>query len=236
MRKNNIVGGLALIAVAVLLVANGLGVWPEIPWLQALVSIAFVAFSLRQIWKRHFFWPMISLGCVAWIWEDYIGIENIAPFPLLLAAGLLGIGLNMMFGKKHRIVTITKNGETMGLNEARTENWEDGRHVTLENIFNSTSKYVNSDAFSTAEFQNVFGSANVYFNNAVIAGGEAEIELENVFGTLNLYFPSTWRLQVNKEAVFGGVKVYGRPCTNPDAPVIRMNAESVFGNVNIYFE
>ena len=42
MRKNNIVGGLALIAVAVLLVANGLGVWPEIPWLQALVSIAFV--------------------------------------------------------------------------------------------------------------------------------------------------------------------------------------------------
>lgn len=236
MRKNNVVGGLALIAVAVLLVANGLGVWPEIPWLQALVSITFVAFSLRQIWKRHFFWSMISLGCVAWIWDEYLGIENITPFPLLLAAGLLGIGLNMMFGKKHRVVTITKNGESMGVDEARVENWEDGRHVTLENIFNSTSKYVNSEAFSSAEFQNVFGSANVYFNNAIIAGGEAQVDVENVFGTLNLYFPATWRLQVNKEAVFGGVKVYGRPCTDPEAPVIRMNAESVFGGVNIYFE
>jgi predicted membrane protein len=236
MRKNNVVGGLALIAVAVLLVANGLGVWPEIPWLQALVSITFVAFSLRQIWKRHFFWSMISLGCVAWIWDEYLGIENITPFPLLLAAGLLGIGLNMMFGKKHRVVTITKNGESMCIDEARVENWEDGRHVTLENIFKSTSKYVNSEAFSSAEFQNVFGSANVYFNNAIIAGGEAQVDVENVFGTLNLYFPATWRLQVNKEAVFGGVKVYGRPCTDPEAPVIRMNAESVFGGVNIYFE
>lgn len=236
MRKNNIIGGLALIAVAVLLVANGMGVLPGIPWLQALVSICLVAFSLRQIWRRHFFWSMMSLGCVAWIWEDYIGIEAITPFPLLLAAGLLGIGLNMMFGKKHRMVTITKDGKTMGIDDARTENWEDGRHVTLENIFNSTSKYVNSDAFSTAEFSNVFGSANVYFNNAIIAGGEAKVDVENVFGTLNLYFPSTWRLQVNKESVFGGVRVYGKPCTDPDAPVIHLNAESVFGNVSIYFE
>ena len=236
MRKNNILTGLALIAVAVLLVANGMGVLPNVPWLQAIVSICFVAFSLGQIFKRHFFWSMISLGCVAWIWEGYLGIEQITPFPLLLAAGLLGIGLNMMFGKKQRIVTITRDGKTVSWEEAKTENWEDGRHVTLENIFNSTSKYVNSEAFSTADFSNVFGSANVYFNNAIIAGNEANINAENVFGQLNLYFPSTWRLQVEKEAVFGGVKVYGRPCTDPDAPIIRMNVESVFGGVNIYFE
>lgn len=236
MRKNNILSGLALIAVAVLLVANGMGVLPNVPWLQTIVSICLVIFSLGQICKRHFFWSMISLGCVAWIWEGYLGIEQITPFPLLLAAGLLGIGLNMMFGKKHRIVSITKDGKHVSWEDARTENWEDGRHVTLENIFNSTSKYVNSEAFSTADFSNVFGSANVYFNNAIIAGNEANINAENVFGQLNLYFPSTWRLQVEKEAVFGGVRVYGRPCTDPDAPIIRMNVESVFGGVNIYFE
>ena len=65
---------------------------------------------------------------------------------------------------------------------------------------------------------------------------EAEVNVENVFGQLNLYFPSTWRLQVNKQSVFGGVKICGRPCTNPDAPVIHMNAESVFGNITIFFE
>ena len=100
MRRSNFFGGLALIAVAVLLVANGMGVLPNVPWLQAIVSICLAAFSLKQIWKRHFFWSMISLGCVAWIWEGYLGIEAITPFPLLLAAGLLGVGLNMMIGKK----------------------------------------------------------------------------------------------------------------------------------------
>lgn len=239
MRKNNIICGLVLIAIAVLLVANGLGFMTEFPWIQGIISIGLVAFSIRQIWRRHFFWSMISLGCVAWIWEKYLNIEEITPFPLLIAVALLGIGLNMMFGGKNKIVRIEGNNgsyRSVTVDEARTENWEDGRHVELTNIFNSTSKYVNSEAFDTATFENVFGSANVYFNNAVIANGEANMSVENVFGTLNLYFPSTWRLQVNKEAVFGGVRVYGKACTDPDAPVIQMNVESVFGNVNIYFE
>lgn len=239
MKKSNIIGGLALIAVAILLVASGLNLLPEVPWLQAIISICLVAFSLHQIWKRRFFWSMISLGCVAWIWEEYLNIEKITPFPLLIAAALLGVGLNLMFGGKHKIVRFEGNNgsyRSVTVEEARTENWEDGRNVTLTNIFNSTSKYVNSDAFDTAAFENVFGSANVYFNNAIIANGVANMSVENVFGTLNLYFPSTWRVQVNKESVFGGVRVYGKACTDPDAPVVRMNIDSVFGNVNIYFE
>ena len=236
MRKNNIGWGLGFIAVAVLLVANGMGFLPEIPWMKVLLTIMFAGFAFKQLFRRHFVGSMLALGCGAWIWDSYLGIEEITPFPLLLAAVFVGIGLNMLFGKKRRIVTIEKNGHTVRMDEARVENWEDGRHVSLENIFNSTNKYVNSEAFSSAEFNNVFGSANIYFNNAIIEGGEAKVDLENVFGTLNLYFPSTWRLQVNKESVFGGVNVYGKPSVDPDAPVIRMNAESVFGSVSIYFE
>ncbi|MGN1157026.1 MAG: LiaF domain-containing protein [Agathobacter sp.] len=239
MKKSNIVWGILLIAIAVILVANGLGVLPDLPWIQTILSAGLLVFSGRQIWRKHFFWSMISLGCVAWIWEEHLGIEAIAPFPLLLAAALLGIGLNMIFGRK---ITIEKYNGNNGCNisvsaeEARTENWEDGRHVVLTNIFNSTSKYVNSEAFDTATFENVFGSANVYFNNAIIANGTASVSVENVFGTLNLYFPSTWRVQVNEDSVFGGVRIYGKACTAPDVPVIRMDVESVFGNVNIYFE
>ena len=236
MRNRNIFWGLLLIAAAVALVARGMGVLPDIPWFKAIVSIGFVSYSLKQIWKRQFFGAFLALGCVAWMWETELGIEHLTPFPIVVAAGLVGAGFNMLFGKKHRIVTIKSDGQDISMDEARVENWEDGRHVTLENVFNATSKYVNSDAFSSADFENVFGSANVYFNNAIIAGNEAVVNVENVFGQLNLYFPSTWRLQVNKDSVFGGVKICGRPCTDPDAPVIYMNAESVFGNITIFFE
>ncbi len=236
MKNSNFFWGLGLVAVAILLVANGMGILPDVPWLQAIISLLFAVYALRQIWKRRFFGSMLALGCIAWIWEGYLGIEAITPFPLLFAAGLLGIGLNLMFGKRHRIVTFTKDGHTVQVDSDGIENWQDGRHVTLENVFNSTNKYVNSDAFSSAEFSNVFGSANVYFNNAVIAGGVADVKVENVFGKMNLYFPGTWRLQVDKEAVFGAVHVYGHPSTIAESPLIRLDADSVFGEVNIYFE
>lgn len=236
MKKNNIVLGVALIAVAVLMIASGMGLLSGIPWLQAIVSVCMLVFSVQQICGRQFFWAMISLGCIGWIWEDYIGIDEIAPFPLLFAAALAGIGLNMIFGEKQRVITSPRDGEKGNMDGVGTQKWQDGRHVTFENIFSNTSKYVNSEAFATADFSNVFGSANIYFNNAVIAGGEAKIKVENVFGRLNLYFPATWRMQINKESVFGGVRIYGTPCTDPDAPLIYINTESVFGGVNIYFE
>lgn len=237
MRKNDILGGLLLIVIAGLLIGHGMGILPDIPWFKIACSVVFVVFAARGIWRRHFFGAMLSLGCVAWIWDSYLQIEKITPFPLLLAAGLLGAGLNMIFGRDKKIITIKRNGKECTIDEASTENWQDGRHVKLENIFNSTSKYVNSEAFSSADFENIFGSSNIYFDNAIIANGVADVHVENVFGQLNLYFPATWRLQMdNKEAVFGGVSVYGRPSTAPDAPLIRMHAESVFGKVNIYFE
>ena len=88
-------------------------------------------------------------------------------------------------------------------------------------------------------FQSAYNQAsnNAHSNYIQQNYNTAQLQaLENVFGQLNLYFPSTWRLQVNKQSVFGGVKICGRPCTDPDAPVIHMNAESVFGNITIFFE
>ena len=240
MKKNDILGGLLLIVIAVLLIGHGMGILPDIPWFKIACTAVFVVFAARGIWRRHFFGAMLSLGCVAWIWDSYLQIEKITPFPLLLAAGLLGAGLNMIFGKNKKIITVKRNeGGTWRectIDEASTENWQDGRHVKLENIFNSTSKYVNSEAFSSADFENIFGSSNIYFDNAIIANGVADVHVENVFGQLNLYFPATWRLQMDdKSAVFGNVSVHGRPSMEPDAPLIRMSAESVFGSVNIYF-
>ena len=249
MKKRDVLGGLILIGIAVLLVGQGLNILPDIQWFKLIGTALLAVFTVKQLWKREFFSSSLALGCIVWIWEESIRIgelqiAEITPFPLLLAAGLLGAGLNMIFGKKQKIITIQREGETTyrectieeAVEEARTEEWEDGRHVALNNIFNSTSKYVNSEAFSTASFQNVFGSANVYFDNAMIAGGQADIAVENVFGQTNLYFPSTWRLQLNEEGVFGSVKVYGKPSSTPGAPLVVMGAESVFGNVNIYFQ
>ncbi len=240
MKKSNIAGGIALILLAIYLIGNGMGFIPVIPWFKILCSVFFVWTALKGLYRREFFGGVMSLCILAWIWEEYLKIEAITPFPLLVAGAFLGIGLNMLF-KKEKVITINyqnDDGEwkTGSFDDVKSTEWSDGRHVTLENNFGSVSKYVKADAFSTADIENNFGSTNVYFNNAVIAGGEAKINVENNFGETSVYLPRTWRVRITEHQAFGSIKTYGAPNNDMDAPLAIVDAECNFGMIRIYFE
>ena len=238
MRKNRIYTGLLLIGFAVFMMLSSMGFIPEIPWFKLFCSVMLGSWTLRALLDRDFFGTFMPVSIIAWIFEEELRIEHLAPFPLCIAAAFLGIGLNMIFGKK-RIVQINyENGHvgTATMDDLRSEEWKDGRTVVLENNFNSTNKYVNAAAFSDAKLANNFGSANVYFNNATIYGQDAVVELENNFGQMNIYFPNTWRASISQESAFGHIRVFGEPNRDMDAPCVIVKAESNFGILNIYFE
>ena len=226
-----------MILLAVIIVGSGMGMIPTIPWFKILCTICFVVIAIKGLVKREFFSCIMSLCCLGWMYDDVLGIEAITPFPLFLAGVLLAIGLGMIF-KKNVVHVSYVDGEEWkvgSINDARKEEWQDGRHVSLTNNFNSVSKYVNAEAFSTANLENNFGQANIYFNNAVIANEEANVKLENCFGQMNVYFPNTWRVSISQETVFGRVNMYGEPNRDMDAPLVVVTASSSFGELNIYF-
>lgn len=238
--RRNITGGLIFILLAVMIVGSGMGMIPNIPWFKIICTFFFVIAAVKALVKREFFSFVMTLCILAWMYDDILGIEAITPFPLFFAGALLAIGLGMIF-KKRVSRTWYKDGDSwsydLGDNSrGGHEEWQDGgRHVSLENNFNSVSKYVNAQAFSTAELENNFGSANIYFNNAVMAGAEANVKLENNFGQMNVYFPNTWRVSLSQETGFGRINVYGDPNHDMDAPHVIIKAESNFGELNIYF-
>lgn len=240
MKKNNIFTGLVFILIAVAMMAGAMGLLPNIPWFKLLCVIMLGSWTVRALLDRDFMGTLLSASIIAWLFEEELHIEHLAPFPLCVAAVLLGIGLNMIFGKKKKLMSITyKDGDSWRegtIDDIRSEDWQDGREVILENNFNSTSKYVNSAAFSSARLENNFGSANVYFNNANVYNNEAVIELENNFGEMNIYFPNTWRATISQESSFGHVSVFGEPNRDMDAPHVIIKAESNFGSLRIYFE
>ena len=235
--RRNITGGLILILLAIIIVGSGMGMIPHIPWFKILCTVVFVAIAAKSLVRREFFGCIMSLCCLGWMYDDYLGIEAITPFPLFFAGALLAIGLGMIFRKPMK--TFYKDGDAWyygSAQDVRKEEWNDGgRHITMENTFNSVSKYVNAQAFSTAELENNFGSANIYFNNAVMAGNEATVKLDNNFGQMNVYFPSTWRVSLSQDAAFGRVNVFGEPNRDMDAPLVVIKADSNFGELNIYF-
>ena len=237
--RRNVTGGLIFILLAVMIVGSGMGVIPNIPWFKIMCSFFFAVAAVKALIKREFFGCIMSLCILGWMYDELLGIEAITPFPLFFAGVLLAIGLGMIF--KKRVIHVSyKDGEEWkvgSIHDARKEEWQDGgRHVSLENNFNSVSKYVNAQAFSTAQLENNFGSANIYFNNAVMAGNEANVKLENNFGQMNVYFPNTWRMSVSQDTAFGRINVFGEPNRDMDAPLVVIRAESNFGELNIYFE
>lgn len=241
MRKHNITTGLFLILIAAIMMGSALGMIPDLPWFRLICSAVLAVWAVKALFKREFFGAFMSASIIAWIFEKELEIEHLVPFPLVVAAALVGIGLNMIIGKKKRIVSYEytdRNGNWKEgtINDVRKEEWKEGREVVLKNNFNSTSKYVNAVAFSSAKLENNFGSANVYFNNANVWEKQATIDLENNFGRMNIYLPGKWRANISQNSTFGHVNVHGEPNRDMDAPLVIVKAESNFGELNIYFD
>ncbi len=241
MKKNNVATGLFLILIAVVMMGSAMDILPNISWVKLIGGVGFGVWSIRALFKLDFLRCLLSASIVAWIFEDELMIQHLAPFPLVVAAILVGVGLNMIVGKKQRFITYSrrdKDGTYVEgtIDDVRKEEWQDGRTVVLENLFNSTSKYVNAAAFSSAKLENNFGSANVYFDNAVVYEGQATIDLENNFGRMNIYLPGKWRATIHQESAFGHVSVHGEPNRDMDAPLVIIKAESNFGELNIFFD
>ena len=241
MRGKNVFLGLALIIIAACMVGSAMGYIPNIPWFKLLMSVLFASWSIKSLFKLDFFGMLFPASIIAWIFEKELMIEHLAPFPLVVAAILVGVGLNMIIGKKTFIVKLSREDKDGiyvegGIEDVRKEEWQDGRTVVLENLFNSTSKYVNSASFSSAKLENNFGSANVYFDNANVYNGEATINLENNFGRMNIYLPGKWRATIHQESAFGHISIHGEPNRDMDAPHVIIKAESNFGELNIFFD
>ena len=227
-----------MILIGAVMMGSAMGIIPDVPWFKLMCSAFLIVWAVKALFKRDFFGTFMSTGIIAWIFEDELMIEHLTPFPLLAAAALVGIGLNMIFGKKAIVQINYEDGKigTGTMDDVRKEEWQDGRTIVLENLFNSTSKYVNSTSFSAAKLENTFGSANVYFDNATVYNGEATIELENNFGKMNIYLPGKWRAQIHQESAFGHVSIHGEPNRDMDAPLVIIKAESNFGELNIFFD
>lgn len=240
MRRKSILFGIVLILLAVYLIVSRLGYAPAMPVLKLAFSAVLVYTAIRGFGRLCFTEGFLSLAILGCIHDEWLGIEALTPWTLLLAGLLLGIAFDMIFkgararyGKKWggSFYSGWKTGHV-----SEIEDFEDGGMVTVENSFGAKSKYVNSEAFTGAEIVNSFGECNVYFNNALLAGSRARIKAENSFGETNLYIPRTWRVSVREESAFGSVNVHGRGSTEEGAPLVELELESNFGELSVYFE
>jgi len=238
--KKNTFWGLVLILIAVYLIASHLGYAPVVSIVTIAGTFFFGYVVISGIRKKSFVEIMFGLSIIYCMYEKYLHIPHISNWIIVVAALLLGSGLDMVFRdalhKKGPSFSFeySSDGEKSSLFTS-SESTSDEAEVNFENNFGTASKYVNSAHFRSANVENNFGSLNIYMENAVIFPGGALINCDNNFGETNLYLPKNCRAEVHEDTAFGSIRYRGATNTDPNAPVVHINASANFGHITIYF-
>lgn len=230
--------GVLLLLGAVALVVGRLGYLEGIGVWSILFSVFLVGCLINGLMDRSFGEILFSLAFLIIVNDKLLNLEAITPGPVLGAALLGTIGLNLLFPrfrKWERNVNMHVNmwdGDHDGM-ESASEEKRGGDSVTYGNVFSGSVKYLYGE-IAHVSAENVFGTLQIYFTDAILKGGTATLVAENVFGTMVLYVPSSWRVVLSTENVFGGTREQGH-CDPAGTTVLYIRGEVVFGNLQIKY-
>lgn len=202
MKKKNIFWGLIFIVASIFLIVSKLGYLPGVSAVSLVLTILLIAVIIDSIVRVSFMGILFPIAFICIIYNKELGLTEITPWTVLIAATLGSAGLSIIFKKKNKYLNLKKHDYKKY--EKFEENIEGS--INTDVSFSSTIKYINTNEFVRANLSCSFGSMKVYFDNAQMKGDEAIINLEASFSGVEIYIPKEWSLQNEASVAFGGIE------------------------------
>lgn len=236
MKQKNLFWGLLLILAAVMIIVNGLGFTTGVSALNIAASVVLGGILIDSVIRMNFAGILFPIAFLCIIYARPLGISQITPWPVLLTALFGSIGLSMIFGSHRKWEEKFHSFHTGGGKDHFDQiiNEEDDNVVTCDVSFGSAIKYVNAENFEKANLRASFGAMKVYFDNAQIPSGKAEINLDVSFAGMELYLPKTWKVVNNVHTSLGAVEEKNRR-VEAESPVVTIRGNISFSGVEIYY-
>jgi len=197
--------GLFFILAGGAFLANSLELFTtHINFWSLLLTVGLLAIIIGSILHFNFTGILVPLSIIGVIFAEDLGITAITPWPIIITAVLLSIGLDIIFSKKNTV----RLGVHVGSDSFDTTivDEEDSEEINYQVSFGSGVKYVNTNNLKKARFSCKFGALKVYFDNAKPSKNGAEIILDVAFGGAEIYIPKSWNVAVETLAMLGGVE------------------------------
>ena len=195
MSKKSILWGIVLVLAGVYLLISQMGLVPQLPFFTVVFTVLFVYTAVQGIFKKSFTMTLVSVALLGCVYDEYLKIEAITPWPLIIAALLVGIGLDLIFKnvfrKKNNYNTNVNFGNACGHNgnyAPNIENIQDGEFVKESNSFGEINLYFpktwrievkQSSSFGDIKFH---GMASVSPDSPCVY-----LDAECGFGDINIY-------------------------------------------------
>lgn len=229
MKRGDVFWGLLLIVAGILIIASKLGFYSGISVFGLVMTVILVGILVKSIIRVDFAGMLFPIAFLCIIYAKAWHLTAITPWPVLAAALLGSIGLSMIFKKSHLC-----NHKWHEEHFSEVINQPDGNVVNCQASFASSMKYINTEQFEQANIRSSFGAMKIYFDNAAIPSGQAEINLDISFSGVELYIPKNWKIINNVSVSAGGVEEKNRS-SNSDSPVVTLRGSVSFGGVDIIY-
>lgn len=192
--------GVLFLLGGVAFLVNGLDFWEGlegISFWSILFTIGLVAILINSLVRGSWEGILFSLAFLVIVNDKLLNLEEITPWPVLRAALLGTIGLNLLFPKFRKV----KSYKFLAGGEHVMGDTISGDRISYENAFGSAVKYVTGEV-SQIRLDNAFGSMEVYFSDAILKDHAVNVYVDSSFGRVVLYIPRNWRVINNTTSAF----------------------------------
>lgn len=230
-----IIFSLILIAGATLILLEAFGtinfgfeIW------KGIITIFLTMIFVDSLVKLHFF-PMLmtpAIFCV--MFSEKLGLEAITPWPILFAAGLVGIALTILFGGHHKKCHDCCKEHHDGHDFEKEVIEGDEGNIDIDASFGAVAKYINTKKLERINLNLKFGAAKVYLDNAEIKGDTAVLDLHTTFSGAEIYVPKDWKVLNQTSASFGSVDEKNKPAVT-SSKTLKITGSTSFAGVEIIY-
>lgn len=229
MKKENVFWGLLLVLAGAYIIINNLGFMPDVNVVKLIVAILCVVTFIKSVVQVEFGGMLFSLAILVIIFNRELGLSAITPWPVLVAALLGSIGLNMIFGDSAK----RKYKRKKSLDD-KNPDFVTGDDVVITGSFNAYKKNISSDNFTSARVSGKFCGMEISFDDAVIQDGTAVVKLDVSFSGVEFYVPYSWKVVNNADCMFGGFEEHRSKGSKEEGPTLVFEGNIRFGGVEIY--
>lgn len=208
MKKGRIFWGSFFILGGITLLLDRLGIVTNVNIINVIIGIFLLCIVTKNVIKLNFAGILFPIAFIGILFDEQLGITLITPWTILITAGLLSIGLSLIFNKNPKWGKVKIDWDSK--DHKKTINIEDEGNIRLETTFGSSVKYINTDKFENANLECTFGGMEVYFDNAIMKNENAVVRIDALFSGIELYIPKTWRVDNKTNVTFGAIEEKNR--------------------------
>lgn len=228
-KVNKLAFGLLLIACAVLIILDSVGVslgfLSGIPAIKLVIGALLIVWTLTELIKLRISGIFFPLAFLFMLFEKYIakwaGLDSniINNWLVILAAALLSIGCSLVFPKRKKATVIYDNSNTSGYSS-------NGKTSSLS----ASTVYIDCNTFENESVVNELGSCQVFFSNVDEYKGGGTLNVVNELGSMKINVPSTWKIITSISNDLGAVN---EPTESDGDKVIRIEGSNELGSMTI---